>query len=159
MHNQRYKKRNLYLVLFSLLGLLTTYRINMLTATFFHIVSLLLASSTTSGQATFQKYPSGCNKDYNAARQFLLKHDAKMLYMKNKLAKAKWNYSTNLTKENKKILVCFFSATLKNFFFSKKCSQNQEIRNTILVKNSVSGIRQMPPKIMPSVLYMRKRKS
>lgn len=56
---------------------------------------------------TVEKYPSGHILDEVAAVQFLKAHDKAASLECNKLVQAEWNYATNITEENKNILVSF----------------------------------------------------
>lgn len=77
----------------------------MLATALLHLISLLLASTADGRQTPVLKYVSGDNKDYDAAVQFLWENDAQQLLMTNKASIAQWNYASNLTDENRKIMV------------------------------------------------------
>lgn len=91
----------------------------MLSWALLQLTSLLFASA---GQGTpVQKYTSGSNNDYEAAVKFLWENDALTSAMANKGAIAAWNYASNLTEENKKIML---ESQAEEAKFTKETWQN-----------------------------------
>lgn len=80
----------------------------MLATVFLHLISLILAPAFECRQPSVEKYKSGSNKDFEAAKLFLHDNDKQTSVMANKAAIAQWNYASNLTEENKKAMVIFF---------------------------------------------------
>ena len=77
----------------------------MLTLAVFHLVSLLFSSTIDCREISIKKYTSGDNNDYDAALQFLQENDVLTGIMANKGAIASWKYASNLTEENKQVML------------------------------------------------------
>lgn len=81
-------------------------RVTMLAWALFHLASVLLAD----GKGTpIQRYASGSNSDYDTAVNFLWENDVATSKIANKGAIAAWNYASNLTEHNKKLMVSTIS--------------------------------------------------
>lgn len=68
-------------------------------------VAYLFLSTTAECAYKQEKYVSGDNKNVAEALQYLKDHDRLASETANKLGIASWNYQSNLTEENKNVMV------------------------------------------------------
>ncbi|GBO31076.1 hypothetical protein AVEN_207561-1, partial [Araneus ventricosus] len=87
----------------------------------FGLLNLLVTANADACDAVRDRYVSGSNTNVDEAVQFLRNHDRLASQMANKATIASWNYQSNLTEHNKKIMLEMEQESAK---FSKEAWKN-----------------------------------